>query len=187
MSYAAWSVVYGEQPSAAKWNILGTNDASFNDGSGIGAGVVLPNHLLAAASTLNTWVWDAWTPSFTNLTVGNGTLTAKYIKIGKTIIARVHFVFGNSSAVSGAVSFTLPVTSVSYPGIATVQPIGVAEYFSVSTIIEGWVAWASTTSANVYVKNSAGTYVVFAVLSSTVPYTWATAMEIHLNLCYEAA
>lgn len=35
MSYAAWSVVFGEQPSAAKWNILGTNDASFNDGTGI--------------------------------------------------------------------------------------------------------------------------------------------------------
>lgn len=35
MSYAAWSVVFGEQPSAAKWNILGTNDSSFNDGTGI--------------------------------------------------------------------------------------------------------------------------------------------------------
>lgn len=29
MAYAAWSVVFGEQPSAAKWNILGTNDARF--------------------------------------------------------------------------------------------------------------------------------------------------------------
>ena len=35
MAYASWSVTFGEQPSAAKWNILGTNDASFNDGSGI--------------------------------------------------------------------------------------------------------------------------------------------------------
>lgn len=35
MSYNAWSVVYGEVPSAAKWNILGANDASFNDGTGI--------------------------------------------------------------------------------------------------------------------------------------------------------
>lgn len=34
-SYASWSVVFGEQPSAAKWNILGTNDAAFNDGTGI--------------------------------------------------------------------------------------------------------------------------------------------------------
>jgi hypothetical protein len=35
MAYAAFSVVFGEQPSAAKWNILGSNDASFNDGTGI--------------------------------------------------------------------------------------------------------------------------------------------------------
>lgn len=33
--YTSWSVVFGEQPSAAKWNILGANDASFNDGTGI--------------------------------------------------------------------------------------------------------------------------------------------------------
>ncbi len=35
MAYQAWSVIAGEQPTAAKWNILGTNDASFNDGTGI--------------------------------------------------------------------------------------------------------------------------------------------------------
>lgn len=35
MAYASWSVVFGEQPSASKWNILGTNDASFNDSTGI--------------------------------------------------------------------------------------------------------------------------------------------------------
>lgn len=40
MGYQAWSVVFGEQPSAAKWNILGTNDASFNDGTGLNTGAV---------------------------------------------------------------------------------------------------------------------------------------------------
>ena len=40
MAYASWSVVFGEQPSAAKWNILGTNDASFNDGTGLNSGAV---------------------------------------------------------------------------------------------------------------------------------------------------
>lgn len=42
MAYASWSVVFGEQPSAAKWNILGTNDASFNDGTGFVAGAITP-------------------------------------------------------------------------------------------------------------------------------------------------
>lgn len=40
MAYTAWTVVFGEQPSAAKWNILGANDASFNDGTGIGTAVI---------------------------------------------------------------------------------------------------------------------------------------------------
>jgi hypothetical protein len=40
MTYAVFSVVFGEQPSAAKWNILGANDASFNDGTGIGNATV---------------------------------------------------------------------------------------------------------------------------------------------------
>lgn len=35
MAYQSWSVVFGEQPSASKWGILGSNDASFNDGTGI--------------------------------------------------------------------------------------------------------------------------------------------------------
>lgn len=40
MAYQSWSVVFGEQPSAAKWNILGTNDAGFNDGTGIAADAI---------------------------------------------------------------------------------------------------------------------------------------------------
>lgn len=46
MAYVAWSVVFGEQPTAAKWNILGTNDASFHDGTGIDDDVILTRHLI---------------------------------------------------------------------------------------------------------------------------------------------
>lgn len=46
MAYASWSVVFGEQPSAAKWNILGTNDASFNDGTGIDNDVITDTKLV---------------------------------------------------------------------------------------------------------------------------------------------
>jgi hypothetical protein len=37
-TYQSWSVVFGEQPSAAKWNILGTNDAGFNSGTALPIG-----------------------------------------------------------------------------------------------------------------------------------------------------
>lgn len=45
MAYQSWSVVFGEQPSAAKWNILGSNDASFNDGSGFANDIVKSKHI----------------------------------------------------------------------------------------------------------------------------------------------
>ena len=45
MTYVAWSVTFGEQPTAAKWNILGTNDASFNDGTGIGTSAIDSDNL----------------------------------------------------------------------------------------------------------------------------------------------
>lgn len=55
MAYVAWSVVFGEQPTAAKWNILGTNDASFNDGTGFASGAIGSVHAsLANGITVQT-------------------------------------------------------------------------------------------------------------------------------------
>jgi hypothetical protein len=51
-SYQSWSVVFGEQPSAAKWNILGTNDSAFNDGSGIGTNAIAAASLATSAILL---------------------------------------------------------------------------------------------------------------------------------------
>jgi hypothetical protein len=45
MSYQVWSVVFGEQPTAAKWNILGQNDAGFNDGTAIGDDAIIQRHI----------------------------------------------------------------------------------------------------------------------------------------------
>lgn len=45
MAYQEWSVVFGEQPSASKWNILGQNDAGFNDGTGIADDAILTRHI----------------------------------------------------------------------------------------------------------------------------------------------
>jgi hypothetical protein len=43
--YTAWSVVFGEQPTAAKWNQLGENDAGFKDGTNIDAGAIITSLL----------------------------------------------------------------------------------------------------------------------------------------------
>ena len=51
MAYTAWSVVYGEQPTAAKWNQLGANDAGFKDGTNIDAGAIITTKIADNAVT----------------------------------------------------------------------------------------------------------------------------------------
>jgi hypothetical protein len=43
--YTAWSVAFGDQPTTAKWNQLGTNDASFNNGNGLEDRTILTRHI----------------------------------------------------------------------------------------------------------------------------------------------
>lgn len=51
MAYTAWNVVFGEQPTAAKWNQLGQNDAGFRDGTNIDDNAILTRHLNNGAVT----------------------------------------------------------------------------------------------------------------------------------------
>lgn len=45
MSYSADTFVADEQPTTAKWNKLWTNDASFNDGTGIADNAIINRHM----------------------------------------------------------------------------------------------------------------------------------------------
>lgn len=47
MAYSADTFVADEQPTTAKWNKLWSNDASFNDGTGIADDAIIQRHLSA--------------------------------------------------------------------------------------------------------------------------------------------
>lgn len=133
--------------------------------------------------------WKSYTPSYTNVTIGNGTVTAKYIQIGKTVFVRFHLVFGTTTAISGDIQLGLPVTAFSYPGTAALPPLGTIRCYDVSggAVYNGDASWISTTRSSLRSFNSAGTYSVQTVNSSTVPFTWANTDELHASLVYEAA
>ena len=67
MAYQEWSVVYGEVPTASKWNILGTNDASFKDGTGIDDDAILMSKLN------NPYRMRAYSDGLTNVATGTYT------------------------------------------------------------------------------------------------------------------
>lgn len=49
--YTAITFVANEQPTTAKWNLIGSNDASFNNGNGFEDGIIVNRHLAAGAVT----------------------------------------------------------------------------------------------------------------------------------------
>lgn len=131
---------------------------------------------------------QAWTPTWTNLIVTSSTVVAKYIQIGKKVFYRVSVVLAGTNAPTGAVQFTLPVTSVSYAGVSTVPPMGMAVFNDSSvTIYQGVVGWVDTTHGVILVNNASATYLTQSNISSTVPFTFGVGDEIHLYGDYEAA
>lgn len=110
-----------------------------------------------------------WVPVFTNLSVGNGTLTADYYITDKVIQYRVNLTWGSTTSISGSVTHTLPFSSAisNYvPGTLRLSDTGTADYYGPPVI--------TTSNVTYLVFTASGTYVAQAALSSTIPHTWAT-------------
>jgi len=142
---------------------------------------------LAAKGDISTnGAWEAWTPTTTGITVGNGTITARYMQIGKTVHFSYIFVLGSTSALVSDHSITLPVArrntdSVGQANIL-LREIGVNNYLGVPLY--------SPADASVLLirpATSAASYVGNGFLSGTIPFTWADGDEIICSGSYEAA
>lgn len=132
-------------------------------------------------------IQDAWTPYTptwtaltTNPTLGNGTLTGAYSRIGKTVHYRIQLTMGSTTTYgANAYVWTLPVAaaagnaSSSQLGVGMVLdsstgqvvPLAILRYTSSTTIYAGWGG----------------------PVTGTNPYTLATGDIININGFYEAA
>lgn len=108
MAYSSWSVVFGEQPSAAKWNILGTNDASFNDGTGIANAAITSEHL---NSTIAFRAYDSGGTTLNDNTITQINLATEVYDYGSDFASSAFtaplsgaYHFNGAVSVSGAVA-----------------------------------------------------------------------------------
>lgn len=133
-----------------------------------------------AAATGSLGAWTGYTPSLTNMTLGNGTSSCTYIQIGKTVHVRGRLAWGSTTSVAGQISLSLPVTAVSSNFVAnvTVRAGGVdyGAYFA-----------STTTTLALSALGAAGTYVNRVTSSATVPGTWGSGDNITFSATYEAA
>lgn len=148
------------------------------------SGSIIPNNLVSG--TGSSWTWQSWTPTWTNLTVGNGTVTATYIQIGATVFFNVDVIFGSSSSMGTTPEFTLPVTSVAitnsfYHSLGD-GAVSLAYEGDINYLIEA-LAY-STTQGRLYTSTAAGET---TGITSTAPFTWTTGSVITFSGMYQAA
>lgn len=127
----------------------------------------------------------SYAPTWTSLTVGNGTVSFNHLRINNLVLVRGSLTFGSTTSVSGYIRFSLPFTSATYSGAPFV---GDATYgdAGVGTFV-GAVIWVDASTVGLQTFNVGATYPSRVDTSASVPFTWTTNDTIFVQLVYEAA
>lgn len=134
-----------------------------------------------ALQTLGTYT--AFTPSWTNLTVGNATQNFRFTQYNKMVHYYGQLTFGSTTSITGVVSCSLPVIPLS----STISfHAGIGYEDTGNQLLPGYGFFQSN-ALFLCVANVAGTYPSLVYLSATVPYTWVSTDRININIVYEAA
>lgn len=148
---------------------------------------VTPAKLLAG--TGSGWDWQTWSPSWTNLTTGNGTLNyAKYTQTGKTVFFRIKFTLGSTSSVAGNIIFTLPVTANAQYAATSSEAFGTGVFTdSGSANYPIGVCWQTSTTAGMFIWSAGSSITVITATTNLIPFTWTTGDRVSASGFYEAA
>lgn len=125
--------------------------------------------------------WVAYTPIWTAYTgtpsLGNGTITGKYTKVGKTVTAVVTLTFGSTTSASGTSVWyiSLPFIAVRGMGVWVAFESGVKYYTGAVKVYTG-----SSTIGSFFQDAGQG------YLSETIPHTWGENDTLDFMVTYEA-
>lgn len=125
--------------------------------------------------------WTSYTPTYSNLSLGNGTVDAGYYRIGRTVTYRGAITFGSTTSVTGAIQVSVPVAAKGSTwslgsaagednSASFARTSGTAEINP--AIFATGINFASTGNAS---------------WTATVPFTWASGDILRWTITYEAA
>ena len=141
------------------------------------------NTLLPAGSAL----WQNWSPSYANLTIGNGAAVSRYQHAAGIVVARFRFTLGSTSSVGTAPTVSTPVTASSnaYSNSVPIGNIYMKE--DGANTYPGTCHLDSTTTIGMFAGVASGTHLTGTVPTSSVPFTWGTSDVLSFTVVYEAA
>ena len=154
---------------------VGTNGQVLTAASGEATG-------LQWATPTSADVWAAYVPTWTNLTVGNGTLTGRYVQVGDTVHFMARLTWGSTTSITpaSAVRVSVPVAAAS--GFYVVS----AYYLDTGTRHYVGNALIGEVDANSASLHEPGT-VASGSVAATAPFTWTTNDVMVIGGTYEAA
>lgn len=142
--YTAITFVANEQPTTAKWNLIGSNDASFNNGNGFEDGIIVARHMAAdsvdPAAWTNPYVFRAYTG-------GGQTIPAN---VFTKLNLNAENYDNNNNFNTATYSYTAPVTGIYnfsgrwYNTTGTLVDMIIALYINNAEATRG--SWQSATS-----------------------------------------
>jgi hypothetical protein len=85
--------------------------------------------------------WVSYTPTFTNLTIGNGSTTSAYLKVGKLVTVRFQATFGSTTNATSTIIASLPEPAISYQanfplGVGWLFDNSAPTYFALTPIFQ---------------------------------------------------
>ena len=137
--------------------------------------------------------YQSWTPTFPGgFTLGNGTMTAAYCRVNNFVHAYAQIVLGSTSAVTSAVSVSVPVNinagMISGGADATAFILGPASYTDEGTLVNfGWATSTAATSMRLMIDLANTTYSQRISMNTTVPFTWVATDSFRFSVYYQAA
>ena len=150
---------------------------------------VSPYKVKWAAAGGGAATWTTWTPSWDNLTVGNGTVTARYIQIDKVVFFSLKLVFGSTTSVSGRPQFTLPVSASSTTAVETANVFAQATDDGVGdSLLSSLPILSDVTKIGLIPWKANSTYVLYDQnITAIIPFVWAVNDKIFVSGNYEVA
>jgi len=132
-------------------------------------------------------IWTTWTPTWTGLTLGNGTVTAQYVRIGNGVWFRLYLLWGSTTAASSSAnSFSLPLTASSFGGVSGAN-IGNSKMYDGTNQFEGPLPLTSTTMVTFRWFQVQGSGIKDANVTNAAPNSWITNNEWYAQGYYQAA
>lgn len=135
--------------------------------------------------TVGVGEWTSYTPVWTgaggNPTLGNGSLTGKYSRVGTTVHFKIRLIIGSTTTLAtGLWMFTMPFTKEfanrEALGPCLMEDVGAADWTGTANNLDG-------TTLFVAVSGAAG----LVYLTNTTPFAWGTDDFVSIQGTYEMA